>query len=81
MTVTFEVEQGKTSGCSPIVFISPQPYAKVTFKSHKIPSFTVFKLILLFDSSTYRNSDYCGSVLFQKRPQPGLYSKGFKNSF
>ena len=34
ITVTFEVGLRKTSGCSPIVFFSPQLYAKVTFKSH-----------------------------------------------
>ena len=61
ITVKFEVEQGKTSGCSPIVFSSPQVYAKVTFKVHiweeKLGRHKNTYFSYYSDSSTYTDSD------------------------
>ena len=93
ITVKFEVGLGKTSGCSPIVFSSPQLYAKVTFKAHiwkgKLSGhknlfqcvqahITLWQTALTQILTVVRENSI---VLFQKRPRPCLCSKWFKNSF
>ena len=88
ITVKFKVGLGKTSGCSPIVFFSPQPYAKVTFKTHiwgeKLGRHTIPSLSL-HSSSYYSVTAALTEILtvvgVNSECSLSNYSKWFKNSF